>query len=303
MMRDLPAPAAWPVDERLRLPDGRQLAWHLYGDPHGAPIVFFHGFPGSRLQAALVHAQASAAGVALIACDRPGFGDSSPNPRARTVDAVIGDVHDLVEHLGLRRFGVIGVSCGGAYALASARLMPERVSAVGLLAGIGPMDRREARDGQLRALRLLFALARVHPALSLPMLALDALLFRSDAERALRVLSAMLAAPDRALLASDAHVRTRFGRSLADAYRQGPGAATMEATRIARHRSDTLHGIAQPVHVYQAGHDRHVPPAMGRFIASRLPRATLHDCPQEGHLSIVLNRFDDCARRVAQAGA
>jgi pimeloyl-ACP methyl ester carboxylesterase len=241
--------------------------------------------------------------VALIAPDRPGFGNSSPNPRARSVDAAIGDVHDLADHLGLRRFGVIGVSCGGAYALASARLMPDRVSAVGLLAGIGPMDRREARDGQLPALRLLFALARVHPALALPMLALDALLFRADAERAVRALSSMLSAPDRALLASDADVRMHFGRSLADAYRQGPGAAAMEAMRIARHRSDTLDGIAQPVHVYRAGHDRHVPPAIGRFIASRLPRATLHDCPQEGHLSIVVSRFDDCARRVMQAGA
>jgi pimeloyl-ACP methyl ester carboxylesterase len=78
MMRDLPALALPAVDEWLHLSDGRHLAWRFYGRRDGAPILFFHGFPGSRLQAALVHAQAAAAGVALIAFDRPGFGASSP---------------------------------------------------------------------------------------------------------------------------------------------------------------------------------------------------------------------------------
>jgi hypothetical protein len=37
---------------------------------------------------------------------------------------------------------------------------------------------------------------------------------------------------------------------------------------------------------------------MGRFLAATLPRGRLHLCDDEGHLSIVVNRFDACARLV-----
>jgi pimeloyl-ACP methyl ester carboxylesterase len=298
MKRDLPVDAPPDTDEWLHLPDSRRLAWRVYGQPCGAPILFFHGFPGSRLQAALVHAQAAAAGVALIAFDRPGFGGSSQAPWARTVDSVIGDVSDLADHLGLARFGVLGVSCGGPYALASARLLPRRVSAVGLLASAGPMNRPEARAGQLPLLRLMFDLARVHTGLARPLLALDALMFRVNAERALAALAALLGAPDRALLQADASVREQFASSLADAYRQGTVGAAMELRRVARWNDDGLREVARPVHLFTSGQDRHVPPAMGRWMAATLPRAALHEHPHEGHLSIVVNAFGACVREL-----
>lgn len=292
---DFAAPA-----HQLRLPDGRLLAWRAYGLPGAPPLYFFHGFPGSERQAALVHAQAVEVGVELVAFSRPGFGRSDPDPRA-SVDSIAADVSDLADHLGHRRFGVVGVSCGGPYALACARRMPQRVVAVGLLAGMAPMDRPELRRGQLPLLRAMFALARLHRGATAPLLALDAWLFRRDPERALRLLASALTAPDRALLEADAGVRAAFAASLADAYRQGAAGAMAEARRIATWRSDALRGIAQPVHVYQSGHDHHVPPAMGRHLAQVLPRATLHECPQDGHLSVAVHRFADCARRVAAA--
>ena len=35
----------------ITLPDGRQLGYAEYGNPEGKPIFYFHGFPGSRLEA------------------------------------------------------------------------------------------------------------------------------------------------------------------------------------------------------------------------------------------------------------
>lgn len=297
-MKDAPAPH--DQARSLRLRDGRQLAYRIYGVSQGRPIYFFHGFPGTRLQAALVQAQAAALGIALVGFDRAGFGDSTP-ARQGTLDSVVGDVADLADHLGHRRFGLVGVSCGGAHALACARRLPERVSAVGLLAGAGPMHRPEARAGQLPLLRVMFALARLHPWFVSPLLALDRLMFRANVERAVDALSSMLTAPDRELLSRDAEVRSIFGASLAAAYRQGIAGAMYEARRIALFSERELHGIDAPVHVFQGGHDRHVTPAMGRFIAQALPRGRLHWCADEGHLSIVVNRFDACARLVLQA--
>jgi pimeloyl-ACP methyl ester carboxylesterase len=150
----------------------------------------------------------------------------------------------------------------------------------------------------LPLLRLMFGLARIHAGLAQPLLALDALMFRVNAERALAALASMLSEPDRALLQADASARERFAASLADAYRQGTVGAAMELHRIARLREDGLHGNAQPVHLFTSGHDRHVPPAMGRWMAATLPRATLHEHPHEGHLSIVVNAFGACVREL-----
>lgn len=291
--------AGEPRDAQLRLPDGRVVAYRVHGMPAGKPVYFFHGFPGSRLQAALVHRQAVAAGVALVAFDRPGFGGSDPACAPR-VENIASDVLALSEALGHRRFAVLGVSCGGPHALAAARLMPERVVAVGLLAGIGPMDRPELRAGQFPLLRLMFGLARWWPGGVSPLLGLDWLMFRSNPDRAVKVLSSLLTPPDRRVLEGSAAVRHAFGASLAEAYRQGIGGALQEAGRIAHFGESLLDGIDTPVVLYQSGQDINVPPAMGRFMARRLPNGICHECPDEGHLSIVMNRFDDCIAQITQ---
>lgn len=282
-------------DGQARMHDGRAVAYRVYGAPAGRPVYFFHGFPGSRIQAALVHSQALALGVALVAFDRPGFGLSDLAP-APTVDSIAGDVLELSEALGHRRFAVLGVSCGGPHALAAARLISHKVSSVGLLAGIGPMDQPQLRAGQLPMLRALFGLARWQPWLISPLLALDWGMFRSSPERAVKALAGMLTPPDRLLVEGSAQVRAAFGASLAEAYRRGIGGAVREAGRIARFTALQLDGIKAPVHIFQSGQDRNVPPAMGRFMADRLPTSTYHDCPEEGHLSIVIRQFEPCVR-------
>jgi pimeloyl-ACP methyl ester carboxylesterase len=284
-----------PADSRLRLPDGRLLAYRVYGAPAGRPVYFFHGFPGSRIQAALVHDQALAADIALVAFDRPGFGLSDP-ARAASFDSIAADVLELSQALGHRRFAVLGVSCGGPHALAAARQIPERVAAVGLLAGIGPMDQPSLRAQQLPLLRAMFRLARWQPWLISPMLALDRLMFRSGSERAVKALASMLTPPDRRLIETSAAVREAFGASLSEAYRRGIGGAMQEARRIARFSASALDGVRAPVHIFQSGQDRNVPPAMGRFMAARMATSVYHDCPQDGHLSIVINRFGECTR-------
>lgn len=275
---------------RLRLPDGRSLAYQLYGAHEGRPLYYFHGFPGSRLQAALHHEQALAANVCLVAPERPGFGRSDYQPGRSILDWT-EDVAFMADTLGHRRFGVLGVSCGGPYALACAHQLGERLDYVGLLAGMGPMDIPELRTTQLPALKAMFGLARIHPRLASPLLALDRLMFLRNPARALKALAGLLAEPDRQLLAADPLAAEAFATFLAEAYRQGIRGACTEAALIASPRPFALEEIKVPVHLYQSGLDRHVPAAMGRYLQARLPRASLLLYPQEGHLSIVINQF------------
>ncbi|MDH4567367.1 alpha/beta hydrolase [Pseudomonas sp. BN414] len=275
---------------RLRLPDGRILAYQLYGASDGRPLYYFHGFPGSRLQAALHHEQALAANVCVVAAERPGFGWSDYQPGRNILDWA-NDVAFMADTLGHQRFGVLGVSCGGPYALACAHRLGERLDYVGLLAGMGPMDIPALRTAQLPALKVMFGLARVHPRLAGPLLALDRLMFLRNPARALKALAGLLAEPDRQLLAADPQTAEDFADFLTEAYRQGVQGACLEAALIASPRPFGLEDIRTPVHLYQSGLDRHVPEAMGRHLQAHLPCANLRLYPQEGHLSIVINQF------------
>jgi pimeloyl-ACP methyl ester carboxylesterase len=276
-----------------QLADGRLLAYQCFGQPRGRPLYFFHGFPGCRLQALLLHAQALAADVCLVAADRPGFGRSTPAPSRRISDWA-KDVAQLADHLGHRRFGVLGASCGGPYALACALPLQARLDYVGLLAGIGPMDVPAIRRGQLPLLSAMFALARVSPVLIVPLLSLDRMLFRSRPQRAVKVLAGMLTVPDQRLLATDPQVAAEFGASLAEAYHQGIGGAMREAELIGSKWGFALEDIRVPVHAYQGVQDRHVPPAMARYMAERIADCRLQVYADEGHLSVMVNRFGDC---------
>src|SRR6266498_1807335 len=98
-------------DKKLRLEDGRLLGYEVYGDPEGSPVFYFHGFPGSRLEARLATQVATRLAIRLIALDRPGFGLSDFKLR-RTIFEWPDDVIKIANALGISRFATVGVSGG-----------------------------------------------------------------------------------------------------------------------------------------------------------------------------------------------
>nr|OQO10338.1 hypothetical protein B0A51_18089 [Rachicladosporium sp. CCFEE 5018] len=127
------------VTPHLLRPFGRKLAYAHYGSRTGPTLFFLHGFPGSRLQAAIYHPTAQHLGIRLVALDRPGIGQSSLHPGRTLVDHA-EDVRCLANHLELETYGVIGVSGGGPYALASAKALAGRgLESVTVVAGMGPL--------------------------------------------------------------------------------------------------------------------------------------------------------------------
>ncbi|MEY2397452.1 MAG: hypothetical protein QOJ00_626 [Actinomycetota bacterium] len=132
------------TDETLQLPDGRTIGYRDYGPADGAPVLWCHGGPGSRMEPRTVSAAASEVGQRIIGFDRPGYGLSTPRP-GRTIESVVPDHVALADHLGVDAFYAVGVSTGGAYALATAAIAPERVLGVVACCALTDMRNEEAR--------------------------------------------------------------------------------------------------------------------------------------------------------------
>lgn len=101
-----------------RLPDGRRLAWAEWGPPDGTAVLFCPGAATSRWLGFGGDA-VEAAGIRLVSVDRPGLGDSDPDP-GRTLVSWAEDVRHLAEARELWLLATVGFSQGAPFALALA---------------------------------------------------------------------------------------------------------------------------------------------------------------------------------------
>ena len=145
--------------QNLRLMDGRSLSYAEYGDLSGVPVMGFHGTPGARVTMKAFEKAAAAAGVHIIAPERPGYGFSEPNTRG-TLTGYVDEVLELAQALGLERFGVMGVSGGGPYALACAHKLAGSLLITAVVSGIGQMNAPGSMSGMAKSNRMIFSLAR-----------------------------------------------------------------------------------------------------------------------------------------------
>jgi pimeloyl-ACP methyl ester carboxylesterase len=145
------------------LPDGRTLGYAEWGSPNGSPLLYFHGFPSSRLEAYGLQSMAANRNIRIFSLDRPGFGLSTYDPRRRIMDWP-ADVQDFASQVGISQFSVLGVSGGGPYALACAKQLPrERLRAVGVLAGAPVWDSGFRTQGVPWYARLLYLAVKCWP--------------------------------------------------------------------------------------------------------------------------------------------
>lgn len=278
------------IEHRLTLADGRTLACLELGEPAGPPVIYLHGYPGSRLEARLTAYVAERLPVRLLAPDRPGFGASTFQP-GRTISAWAADMQRLADEFALERFAVIGVSGGGPYALACAAHMPERVSRVALVGGIGLASRRDLVAGMVATHRLALTAGARWPRLARLAIALAARVVRRYPERFLAHMLARTSPADREVLA-DVCYRKLMLDSTIEALRQGGFCVAHELTLLARPWDIPLEAIHIPVAIWQGLADNIVPPAMARYLSGALANSELHCLPNEGHLSLIVRHGD-----------
>jgi pimeloyl-ACP methyl ester carboxylesterase len=280
--------------------DGRLLAYRERGDPSGLPIVHHHGMPGSRLQHEADDEFYRARGVRVITPDRPGYGVSDPLP-GRTLADWPRDVADLMDAIGIPRFGVTALSGGGIYALACAALLSGRLTGVAVAGCPAPVEMPGATEGMRPLTRLGVVLG-------------------SRAPWALEATGRVVGGVVRA------HPRFVFDRS--NRHKGGGDVAWLSQPSVASGAIDDLreglrHGtsgyvrdvellsspwgfdpanISVAVDLWHGDADSVIPASHSRYLAAIIPRASLHICPGEGHMLLwnhLAEVLDEASGRLA----
>jgi pimeloyl-ACP methyl ester carboxylesterase len=238
---------------------------------------------------------ASVLGVRVIASDRPGFGHSTAH-EARTLVDWPKDVEAIADHLGLERFGVIGLSGGGPHAMATAWGMPERVTSLVVVAS-APLPELESQTRDVGLpFRMIAKVTRYAP---------WAMRFILDDQRKMAS-----AAPEELLERTRGGVGEADARWLADeeggalfaasmrvAYREGIDGSLQEHQLYRRAWGFQLQDIVVPTTFFIGDEDVLASRRVNEQMATSVPNARFEIIEGEGHLSLIPRR----ARRVLAA--
>lgn len=239
--------------------NGIRLVYEEYGRGNPLALLLIHGFPlDGRMWLGQVAALAEVAHV--IVPDLRGHGRSEVPPGPYTMEQHADDMAALLEHVGVERAVIGGLSMGGYVAFAFWRRHRARVRGLALLDTRAEGDSEAARanrDASMRRVREAGVAAFVEDMLP-------------------RVLApASLADP-----------------TIADEARRIMAAQSVEGIVGAlgglRDRSDSrsvLPGIDVPVLVVGGAEDALTPPADMEEMAAAIPAARMIVIPRAGHLS------------------
>ncbi len=267
---------------RHTLKDGRQLSYAKYGQQDGYPIIFLHGSPGSRI--AVEEEIYSHLGVEIIYPERPGYGYSSPNPKA-SFKSWADDIVSLLDHWGIEQIDIAGASAGGAYTLACIAFYPHRFRSATLIGSAAPPQTPNYRKGMFLGNRLAIWLSRYAPFLIRAASGNFARKFKKYPDQVWQQVSKQLCEADQTIL-TEAKKKAYpvFVDHLMEAFRNGTEGHVADIRNIARPWAIPFTAIQCPVYLWHGIDDTLSPIAGAKAMAAWLPTARAEFLPNAGHL-------------------
>lgn len=267
-------------DHIVILKDSRKLAYSEYGDPKGAPLFYFHGWPVTRLSGKTSDEIAKKLRIRVIAPDRPGIGLSDYQPNRTLLDWP-DDVLELAEKLGIKKFAVLGQSGGGPYAAAVAFKIPERLTKVGILVGLAPTYIQGLLEGMTWYNKFGWENYSKIPILA--ELGTLTHFFISKFSLGFLLPVSFGSKADRQVL-SNLEYRKKLLENKKEVFRQGIKGAVLELKLYTRNWGFDISQIKSKVYLFYGEDDQSVPLAMGKYYHSKIKNSILKTYPKEGHL-------------------
>ncbi|UTI63694.1 alpha/beta hydrolase [Paraconexibacter antarcticus] len=266
----------------VTLSGGRRLAYTEAGPPDGAPVLVLHGAIGSPLRVGDDLATVlDALAIRYVMVSRPGFGASDPVAGRRMTD-LAADLGALADALGLARFGLVGVSAGGPYALATAAVLPERLTAVATVGSPSPAYRPWAAPGMSRRARTALRGIATAPGVTCGAGGAAVALVRRHPGLLLRAMTLGADSADRELLHDPARAEAAVAGFLA-ATAGGVRGLVDDYLLSARPWGFRLEDVTPEVQLWHGARDTLVPPAHAVALAAALPRHRITFAAGDGH--------------------
>lgn len=274
------------LDLVVRLQDGRPVGYCEYGAEGGLPVIALHGTPGSRRKYGLADAEARRIGLRIISVDRWGYGLTAwPKGRFELRDYA-SDIEEFADALGLQKFGVVGISGGGPFAAVIAALLPERVSALALVAPVSPLSEPHERVGVSPFHRFAFrVLPRLPGAVPFVFSYFRLALFVAPPV-AIRTMASRAGRTDRKVL-----LRKETSRDLVTTFRaglaKGVKGAAIDMRCFSRGWNIDLSAIACPARMWIGDKDRNVPVSAAKRLASSVAQMDVIEDADAGHFWVI----------------
>lgn len=273
-------------DRVVRHPNGRSVKFNIVGVTNLEKVVFYsHGFPASRLEAAVAQREAQRLGLTLIALDRPGFGGSEWY-RGRRFEDWAEDVALVADHLGVRRFSILGVSGGTPTAVAAAAVLGERVSMLTIVSGVGPVKGMSSTKGMNPVNRWLLLLGAGMPWLGRQVIWGVAHLWRVFPRLVTLWFGLLLPAADLQIV-SRREVGLILMKNIREALVQGVRGTVSEFMLLASDWNALLSRVRVPTTIWHGDADTYVPLVMGENLHRGIPGSVFHKVVGGGHFMII----------------
>lgn len=267
----------------ISLEDNRILSYATYGPEDGTPFILFHGSPGSRISMddELFHQL----GIKMIYPERPGYGNSSANPKA-TFKSWAADMEAFLDHLELEKVAIGGGSGGGPYALACAAYNPDRFNSVSLIASAAPHDIPGYKDGMAMTNRLGYLLNKYAPFVVKYISQNFAKGLKKNPDKTFNQVFNQLCEADKAIiqLMKENGTYPVMVEHLQEAFVNGVEGHLADMRIFSKKWDIPYQKISCPVHIWHGEDDTLAPILGAKAFAEFLPNTETHFMANAGHL-------------------
>ena len=264
---------------------GHRMCYAEFGAEGGTPLLYFHGWPSSRLQAHSLDQLGKELGITVYAPDRPGLGQSD-HYEGRVLKDWPTMVAQFLDYLGHERAYLMGVSGGGPYALATACALNERIISTSIVCGAPPLAEIEDRSEMIWPYRALLQARPIIPALMKPVIPLTKwIASKTYDEPPLSWFVQTLSSKDQEILKGDeANLFALY--SFREALANGAPGLIIDADAYTNRWDLDYNEISHPVHFWHGTADQNIPFKMAQHLAAQVPNAVPHWLEGEGHYTV-----------------
>jgi pimeloyl-ACP methyl ester carboxylesterase len=265
----------------IKLSDGRHISFFEYGAENGIPVFYFHGFPGSHLDTEIFLGNdiAKKFNLRIIACDRPGYGDSESDLDRSLLDWP-DDIVAIADHLNLDKFSVFGYSGGGPYALACAYEIPDYLDKVVVISGMGPFDADLAKKGMAMFIPKLPGFFQNVILNGMAKTVID------DPGKLITNMNKNIPDCDKEVM-KDPRMNDAFISSIKEAFKQSSAGAKTDAVIYKDEWGFELEEIHQPIHLWHGEDDLNIKIETAEYVSGKLPNCSFESFPGHGHISLM----------------